>query len=127
MATVLQWRCPKCDSSVENAFDVCWNCGTTREGAEDPAFRPAVERHVPSECRGCGYSLVGIDHTELCPECGTRIERDVVDTPTAAHPFEKHDFFGTLFTLAVVVVAGLYLLGALLWLLDAILAGMTRP
>jgi hypothetical protein len=32
------WTCPKCGSKVDPSFDVCWNCGTSREGVEDPSF-----------------------------------------------------------------------------------------
>src|SRR6476646_9864871 len=32
------WTCPKCHSKVDASFDVCWNCGTTAEGVEDPTF-----------------------------------------------------------------------------------------
>lgn len=37
------WTCPKCSSEVEDTFEVCWNCGTTREGVEDPNFVRADE------------------------------------------------------------------------------------
>lgn len=26
------WGCPNCNESVEDDFDICWNCGSTREG-----------------------------------------------------------------------------------------------
>lgn len=32
------WSCSKCREQVEDSFDVCWNCGTSREGIEDPGF-----------------------------------------------------------------------------------------
>ena len=32
------WTCPKCGSHVDPSFDVCWSCGTTPEGVEDPTF-----------------------------------------------------------------------------------------
>jgi hypothetical protein len=32
------WRCPKCHSKVADSFEVCWSCGTTRDGIEDPDF-----------------------------------------------------------------------------------------
>jgi hypothetical protein len=32
------WTCPKCGSKVDVGFDVCWQCGTSRDGAEDPSF-----------------------------------------------------------------------------------------
>lgn len=35
------WPCPKCATDVEPFLDVCWACGTTRDGVEDPQFEPA--------------------------------------------------------------------------------------
>jgi hypothetical protein len=32
------WTCPKCRSKVDDDFEVCWACGTTPEGVEDPEF-----------------------------------------------------------------------------------------
>ena len=32
------WQCPKCQSEVEDNFDVCWSCGTSIDGVEDPTF-----------------------------------------------------------------------------------------
>ena len=32
------WTCSKCETKVDPAFDTCWNCGTSREGVEDPSF-----------------------------------------------------------------------------------------
>lgn len=33
------WPCPKCATDVEPFLDVCWACGTTRDGVEDPHFQ----------------------------------------------------------------------------------------
>jgi hypothetical protein len=33
------WRCPKCRETVQKSFDVCWHCGTSRDGLEDQGFR----------------------------------------------------------------------------------------
>jgi hypothetical protein len=35
------WRCPKCKARVDDTFDVCWQCGTTPDGVEDPEFLTA--------------------------------------------------------------------------------------
>jgi hypothetical protein len=35
------WTCAKCGTKVDPSFEVCWSCGTTREGVEDPSFIPA--------------------------------------------------------------------------------------
>jgi uncharacterized protein YbjQ (UPF0145 family) len=37
------WNCVKCLERVEDSFDVCWKCGTSKDGTEDPAFRGADE------------------------------------------------------------------------------------
>ena len=37
------WTCPKCGTHVDPAFDVCWKCGTSAQGVEDPSFVPADE------------------------------------------------------------------------------------
>ena len=37
------WRCPKCRNKVDDSFEVCWSCGTTPEGVEDPDFLTADE------------------------------------------------------------------------------------
>jgi uncharacterized membrane protein YvbJ len=36
------WMCPKCGENVEATFDVCWNCGTDKDGREDPSFSKDV-------------------------------------------------------------------------------------
>jgi hypothetical protein len=35
------WTCPKCGTKVDPSFEVCWHCGTTPDGVEDPTFVPA--------------------------------------------------------------------------------------
>lgn len=32
------WTCSNCGSTVDDVFDACWNCGTSREGVADPSF-----------------------------------------------------------------------------------------
>ena len=32
------WTCPKCGTKVDPSFEVCWKCGTSVEGVEDPTF-----------------------------------------------------------------------------------------
>jgi hypothetical protein len=32
------WTCPKCGTKVDPSFEVCWSCGTTPDGVEDPNF-----------------------------------------------------------------------------------------
>ena len=37
------WDCPKCHAKVDPSFEVCWQCGTSRDGVEDPSFISADE------------------------------------------------------------------------------------
>jgi hypothetical protein len=37
------WTCSKCGEEVQEDFEVCWSCGTTRDGIESPAFDPKLE------------------------------------------------------------------------------------
>ena len=37
------WVCPACGVEVEDNFEVCWGCGTGRDGTKNPAFRPEQE------------------------------------------------------------------------------------
>ncbi len=32
------WTCPKCGTKVDPSFEVCWSCGTSSDGIEDPTF-----------------------------------------------------------------------------------------
>lgn len=32
------WNCSKCKEKVDDEFEICWSCGTTRDGVEDPDF-----------------------------------------------------------------------------------------
>jgi hypothetical protein len=32
------WTCPKCQADVEDQFEICWSCGSNREGVTDPNF-----------------------------------------------------------------------------------------
>jgi hypothetical protein len=49
------WQCPKCHSRVDDSFEVCWSCGTTPDGVEDPDFvtadeaEPIADEEMPEE------------------------------------------------------------------------------
>jgi len=32
------WTCTKCGTKVDPSFEVCWSCGTSQDGTEDPSF-----------------------------------------------------------------------------------------
>jgi hypothetical protein len=37
------WICPKCAAKVDEGFEICWSCGTSPDGVEDPGFDPEFE------------------------------------------------------------------------------------
>ena len=37
------WNCSHCHESVEADFEICWKCGTTRDGQLDPTFQSVDE------------------------------------------------------------------------------------
>lgn len=32
------WKCPECSRVLEERFQACWSCGTSKEGVRDPDF-----------------------------------------------------------------------------------------
>jgi len=38
MSATQSWTCSKCGETVDAGFLVCWSCGTSIEGVEDPSF-----------------------------------------------------------------------------------------
>ena len=42
------WTCGNCGESVEDGFDVCWKCGTSKEGITDPLFQPVPSAEARS-------------------------------------------------------------------------------
>jgi hypothetical protein len=47
--TRLMWTCPNCQSKVDDAFEVCWSCGTFPDGEQDPIFARADDIVPTSE------------------------------------------------------------------------------
>jgi hypothetical protein len=45
------WTCPKCSAKVDPTFEVCWQCGTSRDGVEDPNFVRAEETPPIADAR----------------------------------------------------------------------------
>ena len=41
------WTCPRCRRSIDPTMEVCWACGTTRDGVVDPTFQPVED--TPSD------------------------------------------------------------------------------
>jgi hypothetical protein len=58
------WNCPKCRAKVDDSFEICWSCGTSRDGEEDPAFARADDDaadHDPPSKRDPKHG----DHLEI--------------------------------------------------------------
>jgi hypothetical protein len=77
------WQCAKCREDVEDTFQVCWNCGTSSDGVEDPNFHKEEET-TPAETAvqtASGFTgkedmtpgeLAAEDkRTITCPACGS--------------------------------------------------------
>jgi hypothetical protein len=87
------WPCPQCHELVPGTFDVCWSCGTSRDGTRDPNFvaEPVdLADDVPEgesmgeetvrrglQCPRCGSSKI-IPGAALCDRGGVFDEVDVV-------------------------------------------------
>lgn len=57
-----EWVCGNCGAEVEEEFDVCWQCGATRDGDVDESFVKEVDAaKLPPDwvariqCEACGY------------------------------------------------------------------------
>jgi hypothetical protein len=49
MSAARPWTCSKCGETVDAGFLVCWSCGTSIEGIEDPSFVGADETAVGAD------------------------------------------------------------------------------
>ncbi len=43
------WECRKCREKQDDAVVICWNCGTAKDGREDPEFLRADEEESRSD------------------------------------------------------------------------------
>lgn len=43
------WSCANCGAEVTDKFDICWGCGTSREGVKDPSFRTEEDGIITEE------------------------------------------------------------------------------
>jgi hypothetical protein len=75
------WICPRCRADVEAGFEICWQCGTVRDGGDeaDPEFAEMVDEtrspHDPELaadfCPMCGGEL---DGEGACRSCGEELQ-----------------------------------------------------
>jgi hypothetical protein len=60
------WACPTCGETVDAGFEVCWSCGTSIEGVEDPSFNIADDTGHADESQIIRY--VDDDEEEPTPK-----------------------------------------------------------
>jgi len=63
----MYWTCPHCDSQVDDEYDLCWSCGTGRDGALPPQdWTPVIHAYESIErpdhsrkidCLRCGRNM----------------------------------------------------------------------
>jgi hypothetical protein len=73
------WSCPKCETRVDDGFDVCWQCGTNREGVEDPTFMsadqaPPIVDPIYDPIASPGSDALGTPHAAGNPLGGELVE-----------------------------------------------------
>jgi uncharacterized protein YbaR (Trm112 family) len=70
------WQCVKCREKLEDGFDVCWNCGTSKDGVEDPDFRK-VDDVSPEQFSEPVAEAVEDGHEPdpiMCPQCRRKLD-----------------------------------------------------
>ena len=72
------WTCNKCSEQPEDSWDVCWNCGTSSEGVENPTFKVAEDR-TPLDAEKEDQISKQIDEAKFeCPTCNESMSRGYV-------------------------------------------------
>jgi hypothetical protein len=72
-------QCVKCVERHEDSFDLCWNCGTSSHGIEDPSFRKEDEADTEPEPDRSVAEATAIgepaDESPLsCPRCDRKLD-----------------------------------------------------
>lgn len=62
------WTCPHCGEAIEDTFDTCWKCGTSRDGAPpaDPALYDPATRDTLADP---SYPEMVAPPSPPCPIC----------------------------------------------------------
>jgi hypothetical protein len=42
------WECRKCQERHDDSYEICWSCGTSKDGAPDPGFVRSEEYRQPT-------------------------------------------------------------------------------
>src|SRR5262249_24068448 len=59
----------KCRETIEEPFNVCWNCGTSKEADEDPDFKTVINAEAASDDRDPEPISVESDQAMLAQTC----------------------------------------------------------
>jgi hypothetical protein len=63
-----RWVCPNCREEVEHNFDICWKCGTDREGVSDLEF--VADEQGPQELQAA-EDITRPEPACSCVRCGS--------------------------------------------------------
>ena len=91
------WQCQKCGTNIDEQFDSCWACGTSKDGVEDSDFKHADDYDPPP-----------VESVELPPGM-------ILSTTHSLQTHSITEYLG--------VVAGQAVMGA--WFVSDIIAGIT--
>lgn len=53
------WNCSQCSEQIEDQFEVCWKCGTSKTGIADPGFARRTKADAEQQPSGRGRHLFG--------------------------------------------------------------------
>src|SRR5262245_6002187 len=86
------WSCPKCRAKVDDSFELCWACGTSPVGEEDPAFARADDvGPLPESPWQSDHKVLNDRDFEMAEP-----EIEVVECYWAGNPFEAIFLAGQL-------------------------------
>jgi predicted nucleic-acid-binding Zn-ribbon protein len=91
------WVCQKCNEQHLDSFEVCWSCGTSKDGTEDPGFQRADD--VTAAASGDAATQrskkpvgkVRPSQGSVCPKCRSRDVIPHVRIVDYAHGGTKYD------------------------------------
>ena len=67
------WTCKKCATKLDPSFEICWACGTSIDGVEDPTFVSADEDLSPIPLDETEQPIHADSHDELV-ECYSALD-----------------------------------------------------
>ena len=70
------WNCCQCQEELDDSYDVCWNCGTAKDGTPDPEFQSENEEALnegdTTKIDTHASDLPANAHETPCSHCGSR-------------------------------------------------------